>query len=359
MLGKSASRRALANVWVLALCVALAACAKKVPQDLKTGPDGKVKGAKPITLTQGKELATGRSTGIVTYPGGDRVDWKVIELPADKAGTLTLKLSWIPPRPGLGLGLDVFDQNGKQVQPERASRKRSVRRSKKMEISPARGKYLVRVYARNRGDAGKYTVKAEFTETITGGGGGDIPDPPRLPAVPEADVPCDEFAFDKKNPACRTVCPNPPDMNWPACKGVCSNLPVGDINNPSCWPKMDCPQQPDRRVASCRNKFPPCNPAAKDPQNPNCDNYKPEPVKGKVINVQVASDGVIITINRGQDKNVDKGWKGKILRKDNGRPMDGGDFTISKVGKREAVGKVRGLTSDQVSANPDVVLEAP
>jgi hypothetical protein len=122
---------------------------------------------------------------------------------------------------------------------------------------------------------------------------------------------------------------------------------------------MDCPATPDRRVKSCYDKFPPCNPAAKDPQNPKCDNYRPDPVKGKVINVQVASDGVIITINRGQDKSVDKGWKGKVLRKDNGRPMDGGDFTVSKVGKRESVGKVKGLTSDQVSANPDVVLEAP
>jgi hypothetical protein len=354
MLGKSAGHRALAIVSRLGLVLVLATCAKMVPQDKATGEDGKVKGAKAITLDGGK----GKSSGIVTYPGGDRVDWKVIELPQDKVGELRLKLSWIPPRPGLGLGLDVFDQHGKLVESERGGKKKSVRKTLRTSLMPAKGKYWVRVYAKNRGDAGKYTLRVEFDESM-GPAGVEIPDPPRLPAVPEAEVPCDELSFDKKNPACRSVCPNPPDPNWPACKGVCPNLPVGDANNPACWPKMDCPAVPDRRIKACFDKFPPCNPAAKDPQNPKCDNYKAPPVKGKVINVQASSDGVIITINKGEDKQVEKGWTGKILRKDNGKPMNNGDFVISRVGKRESVGKVKGLTADQVSANRDVLLEAP
>ena len=77
-----------------------------------------------------------------------------------------------------------------------------------------------------------------------------------------------------------------------------------------------------------------------------------------MINVQVSGDGVIITVDRGQDKGVDKGWRGRLIKKGSGKDLEGGEFTVTRVGKREAVGKVK-LTSDQVTANPDVVLEAP
>src|ERR1041385_3266385 len=66
----------------LATLLVLASCAHNVPQDSNTGEDGKEKGAKPVTLENGE----GRATGIVTYPGGDRVDWKLLELP-DKQRT--------------------------------------------------------------------------------------------------------------------------------------------------------------------------------------------------------------------------------------------------------------------------------
>jgi hypothetical protein len=358
MLGKSAGlRRTAFSLAIVALTLLSATCARTVAQDAKTGPDGKVKGAKAIELDQGE----GKARGIVTYPGGDRVDWKVVELPKDKIGALEVRLSWTPPRPGLALGVDIFDEYGKQVASARGGKKKSNRRSRKATVEIARGKYFIRVYAKERGDAGRYTLKVAFTEQ-----GGDlgfslasieIPDPPRLPAVPEAEVECDEFTFDKKNPKCRGVCPNPPDPNWPACAGKCPNPP--DVNNQACWASMPCPNPPDRRVKSCpKSAWPECNPAAKDPQNPNCDNYRPPPVKGQITNAQAASDGAIITINRGEDKGVAKGWKGKVMKKGSGKPLEGGEFTVIKVGKRESVGKVR-LTTDQVSSNTDVVLEAP
>lgn len=354
MLGKSGERRGVLAATIVLL---VATCAHNVPQDSNTGPDGKVKGAKPIELDQGE----GKAHGIVTYPGGDRVDWKTVELPKDKTGTLELRLSWTPPRPGLGLGIDVFDEYGRQVKSVKGGKKKSNRRSRKAVLDLAKGKYFVRVYAPYRGDAGKYTLKVTFTEAVaTAGfelGSMDIPDPPRLAAVPEAEVDCDEFTFDKKNPKCRTICPNPPDPSWPACAGKCPIPP--DVNNPSCWGSMPCPNPPDRRVKACpKSAWPDCNPQAKDPQNPNCDNYRPAPVKAKIVNVQVSGDGSIITCDRGQDKGVDKGWVGRILKKGTQKPLDGGDFTVIKVGKRESVGKVK-LTSDQVSANPDVILEAP
>ena len=352
MLGKSLA--------IIFAASALITCARNVAQDKSTGSDGKVKGAKSIELENGEA----RLRGIVTYPGGDRVDWRVIDLPKDKLGTLTLRLSWIPPRPGLGLGLDVFDEWGKQVASARggkSKKKKTNRRSRKAEVTPAKGKYYIRVYAPYRGDAGKYTLKVDFAESIADAGFDprtlEVPDPPRLPAVPEPAQVCDEFNFDKKNPACRAICPSPPDPGWPACSGRCPVPP--DVNNPSCWASMPCPNPPDRRVKSCpKTAWAACNPQAKDPQNPNCDNYRPAPVKARIINASVQGDGVVITVDRGTDKGVEKGWRGRILRKGSTKGLEGGDFTVIRTGKRESVGKVR-LTSDQVAQNQEVLLEAP
>ena len=72
----------------VAACFVLSACAKNVPQDSRTGEDGRNKGAQEMKL----ENNEAKARGIVTYPGGDRVDWKVLELPKDKVGTLGLRL---------------------------------------------------------------------------------------------------------------------------------------------------------------------------------------------------------------------------------------------------------------------------
>ena len=67
--------------------------AAMIEESIAKSNDGKVKGAKKIELENGEAKAR----GIVTYPGGDRVDWKVIELPANATGQLKL-LSYIPER---------------------------------------------------------------------------------------------------------------------------------------------------------------------------------------------------------------------------------------------------------------------
>ena len=74
MLGNSVGSRGL----LAALLVLASSCAHNVPQDSNTGADGKEKGAKPITMENGE----GKASGIVTYPGGDRIDWRLVELPA-------------------------------------------------------------------------------------------------------------------------------------------------------------------------------------------------------------------------------------------------------------------------------------
>jgi hypothetical protein len=75
--------------WLFVAGAALAGCAHTVKQDEATGPDGVAAGATPIVLEAApgvdpKVAATyrGQAEGVVSYPAGDRVDWKVIELPA-------------------------------------------------------------------------------------------------------------------------------------------------------------------------------------------------------------------------------------------------------------------------------------
>ena len=86
-----------------------------------------------------------------------------------------------------------------------------------------------------------------------------------------------------------------------------------------------------------------------DPQNPNCDDATAPPVTGRVIKTEIQQNDTIITVAAGSDQGVSKTWKGHVLRGDSGSPMDGGEVTVIRVGKRETIGKVH-LTTDQISA---------
>ena len=340
-----------------ALLLAATSCAHDVAQDGSTGQDGKVKGAKQIQMENGE----GKASGIVTYPGGDRVDWKQIELPDKKIGMLDIKLSWTPPRPGLQLAFDVFDAwYTPIVTSKKASKKKSHGRQRTASIDNATGKYFIRVYAVNRGDAGKYKLTVDFKEN-TGPMALDlskveIPEPPRLAAVPEAEATCDEFSFDIKNPACRSVCPpTGAPVGWPACAGKCPTPP--DAQNPACWDKV-CPNPPTSRAKACKMKdFPPCDKSAPDPDNPKCS-IKASPITGRVLKADVQGNDTIITIGAGSDQGVDKGWVGRVMRGDSETPLEGGDVTVIRVGKRETIGRVR-LTTDLINQNPRVKLSPP
>jgi len=252
----------------------------------------------------------------------------------------------------------VFDEwNTLVVSSKKAGKKRGKMRS--ATLGDARGKYFIRVYAVGRGDAGKYKLVAEFKEATAGPIYNplamDIPDPPKLAAVPEQEQGCDEFAFDPKIPACKTVCPAqgaPP--GWPACKGKCPNPP--DINEPSCWATMPCPKPPDKRVKSCKPPdWPPC-PDKKhpDPENPNCP-AGGEPVVGRVLQKVLQQGELVITIGAGSDQGVGKTWKGQIVKGSdvNDAAVPGGDVTIVRVDKTTTTAKTK-LTPDQLAANPYV-----
>ncbi len=350
MLGNSLaarlSRAAIVAVALGALFI-LAACAKTVAQDAKTGADGKYKGAGTVLLEPGTpgpngELSVeGMAKGIVTYPGGDRVDWKLIELPKDKVGTLKLQLSWTAPRPGLDLSFDVYNEWGRKLDSAKPKRQKRARGKKKMSLENAKGNLYVEVYASNRGDAGKYKLTVTFDETpvevaeVFDPSKLDVPDPPKLAAVPP---PCDINAIDKDNPECKGKSPpcDPakPDPANPNCTGVF----------PPCGQPLD-PANPN-----CLPMYPDCDPLAIDPKNPKCKGVKPpaaKPVDGRIINVQIEGDQTTIVIDRGKKDGVERGWKGVVID-GNGRELANGGFVVLTVRERQSSGKVK-LSRDTVN----------
>jgi hypothetical protein len=339
-------------------------CARNIAQDKATTADGKVKGAKQMQLENGEA----RAAGIVTYPGGDRVDWKLIELPEKKRGTLDVKLTWTPPRPGLQLAFDVFDEWNTQITGSKKLSKKRAKSSGKTRtatVKDARGKYFIRVYAVGRGDAGKYRLTVEFKEAVAGLAFDplklDISDPPKLAAVPEIEVGCDEFTFDVKVPACKLVCPAagaPP--GWPACKGKCPSPPT--VDEPACWASMPCPKgAPDERIKSCKPKdWPPCpdknNP---DESNPNC-RVKAAPLVGRIIGKEVRGGDLLVRVGIGSTQGVKKGWVGYVVRANdvNEKAVPGGNVTIERIESAITIVRVK-LTADQISSTPWVRLAPP
>jgi hypothetical protein len=315
---------------LLALGLALlgTGCPKNVDGAGHSGKDVKYKGAKKIKIEDNE----GRSRkDIITYPGGDRVDWKVFEIgtpPADDkkkddkdaappapdvTGTLKVTLRWKPPRPGLDLAFDVYDQYFHRIGRAKPN-KSGAKRSKKVTIKDAgSGKYYVMVYAPRRMDAGTYRVHVKF-QPGDGGGPvaaaptpGDVPDPPTLPALPEATA----------------------DAGGTTPPGGGTTPPGGGTTPPGGGTTAPPPPPPP-----------------------------PPEVKGRVVKyVVAASGGLIITIDKGKNQGVEPGWKGSVLNA-SGKPVQGGEFQITKVRGGESEGKVS-LSVDQIAANKKVLLSAP
>jgi hypothetical protein len=308
------------SLLLVMLCVA---CANNVSGDKSTGVDGKIKGAKEVVLEEG----AGKQRGIVTYPGGDRVDWKKIALPENSKGTLDLKMTYTTPRPNLKVTFDVFDQWYHPVKETVAGRGRN----KSLTIPKAKGTYFVRVYAPRRTDAASYVLEASFAPepVLTGLPMHEIPvaDPPRLPSVPEPDPDC-LVAYDKSNPACEKTC---------------------------------APGAPKNHKA-CQTPPPPPDPNAPPPPLPPPPPEVKKPVVGRVMSREVQADGsIVVIVGVGSETGVDKEWKaGSLLRgdtRDITQKLPGATLTIIRVDKRTTVAKLRqGITSDVLKENSNVVL---
>ena len=293
--------------WLGLLCVA--ACANNVPQDRATGPDGRAKGAQPIALQEGEA----KVRGIVTYPGGDRVDWKFIELPTGKRGTLDLKMSWTTPRPGLSVAFDVFDQWNVPV--VNASSNKRGGRTRSASIDRAMGKYLVRIYAPRRGDAGAYTLQAAFTPEPPPPVQPqfEIPDPPRLPDVPPPPSTC--ATHDPTDHACDKVCAPGAPPTWKGCVAP-PPTPVTTVPPPV---------------------------------------VLPDPIVARVLKFDITPDGLELTLAAGSAHGVGKTWKANVLRGTTMSTLAGGTGTIIRVNKQTTIVRVS-LTTNAINANPQVQL---
>jgi hypothetical protein len=317
----------MSGVVGLLFAVGLAApgCAKSVNGDGNSGKDLKYKGAKRINIEDNE----GRShLDIVTYPGGDRVDWKVFDLgppkdededkrkrdkdappePPPTTGTLKVAVRWKTPRAGLDLAFDVYDQYFHRIARAKPAPD-SGKRSKKVTIKDATaGKYYVQVYAPARGDAAQYrvTIKFQAQSEIAAAAAtvSDVPDPPTLPALPEASV--------ADGAGGTGVDGTGPGGTGPGGTGPGGTGPV-------------------------------------TPPPPTVD-----PVKARVVKYTLSGGGVTITVDRGRNAGVEPGWKGQVIGA-SGKPVQGGDFVVSKVTGAEAIGKVS-LSVDQITAAKRVVL---
>lgn len=311
----------------LVVCLAASACANNVSQIKQTGTDGSIKGAKPIVFAENETEV--KTKGIVTYPGGDRVDWKTIELPAGTHGKLDLQLTWHAPRPGLHVAFDVFDQWNTPVIAKNAAHSRTSR-MQMATIDNARGKYFVRVFAPKRGDAGEYTLVASYEpENPPPRVDMVVPDPPRLPAVPPTEPDCDPF--DVKVKACEKVCPE-------------AGAPAGWIG---C---RDRDKQEQEKAA--------CEQAKKD----LADRQKTAPTAftARMNHVEIQGDDSVITLPAGTTAHpqLDKTWTAQVLSSQNGQPIAGAAATIVRVGNTQTLARVH-MTIDQLSANPQVRLTPP
>ena len=304
----------------IGLALVLVGCAHNVPQDKATGPDGRQKGAIPIAL----ENNEGKAKGIVTYPGGDRVDWKSIQIPDGEHGTLDLSLSWKTPRPGLRVAFDVFDQWNTPLVSKAALHKQGHTQMTTLVVK--QGTYFVRIYAPKRSDAGQYKLEANFTPDPPPDGGPAIPDPPKLPAVPVPEQDC--AIFDPKVPACQPVCPDfgaPP--GWKACVDR------------------------DKKTAE---------EAARDAAYKEClERVKkaPKPVDKRILGVNLVADDAQITLGIGTDV-LDATWSAQVVSSDTNKPMPGGTVRIIRVGKTQTLASVK-LTTDTLNRNPMVRFSPP
>ncbi len=338
-------------------CLLVCACAHNVKQDKATSADGRVKGAKTLELENG----VAEDHDIVTYPGGDRVDWKKIELPEKLRGDLDVKLTWVTPRPGLKLSFDVFDAYNVPV----ATAKKVNRLARRASIKNAKGTYFIRVFAVGRGDAGRYKLGVEFDGREVGPLKPiEVNDPPKLADLPDiqATAKCDLVKFDFQNPDCFDKCPllNPP-ANWQGCAKTCTLSPP-NASVPACAAIMACPPGGDIRVKSCREEdFAPCpNPRQPDPTNLRCLNFKFAPEVARIVKKEVIGNEVEIVVMIGAKSNVDTKWTGSVLRGSTDKLLPGGKLTIRSVDTAAGTvtARVR-LTAQQVEANTAVVFAPP
>ncbi len=300
-------------VFFVCLSLTVFGCPKNIGQHTHSGKDYLSKDANPLELENGE----GSARDIVTYPGGDRVDWRVISLPKGQVGTLRLRVKWRPARPGMDIAFNVYDEYFANVAKAKPGNAR--RRNKKASVRNASGKYYLQVYAPKRSDAAEYLVDVRFDRGNSAGTKqliAKIADPPNLPMVPKANT----------QPGAQGGNGTMPGAGQP---GQGQNGSQGNGQNGG---------------------------MGNDGQQGNGEVVAKGPLLARVINVQVAHNGgVIVKMSRGRSSGVRVGWKGSVLSGRTRKRVEGGSFTVIRVTRNESVAKIK-LSVDQIKQNRRVLL---
>jgi hypothetical protein len=318
-----------------------AGCQSTISQDAKSGNDARAKGAKTIQIGDDGE---GSAKDVVTYPGGDRVDWKSFDIKAPK--DITVSVKWKPPRDGLDLAFNVMD-SGYNVLTRARPSPGTGKTKKEVDVKGANaGRYYVQIYAPERGDAAEYTVEVSVRDPakVDTGNMPPVPDPPRLAMLPAP--PCPPGTPPDK---CAGPPPPPCPPGAPA-NTMCACMP-GNTPPPCPPPPPICPAgapQGTPCVCDKEGTVPPPCPVA------------PVTVYAAITERSISGQGLNITLNRGTGAKVQKGCPGVVLRGAKGeKEVSNSTFTITDVTERESRGTIPKMTLDELGTNTRAKLVCP
>jgi hypothetical protein len=336
--------RTLSTFFVgLAASLAIGCGGAPVKQNANTGDDGVVDGARTIKLNEDGE---GRSEDTVSYPGGDRVDWKVFEI--TRKGDVEVTLKWKSPRPNLDLSMNILDDTFNMV--KRVAPGSGETPKKSARITDAEpGLYYVQIYASERKDAGDYELDITFTpkREIQVSGLEPLANPPRLPGIPGAAAAAGNTgAVDKSKPKGDKANP---------CQAGEQCPPGSNFKRPAC---------PDAEPAPLEVPCPAINPACPEAGllavGVPCPPKVVPPRAAKIIERSLSGQDIIITLDKGMNQGIAKGWTGVVfVGKSGTKQVAGSDFTIFKVTEDESYGKLRKVSMDDLGDNVRVELRAP
>ena len=77
---------------------------------------------------------------------------------------------------------------------------------------------------------------------------------------------------------------------------------------------------------------------------------RPDPVTGRVVDLEVSGDARVVTVMAGSDKGVAKTWHARLLEGDSTKPLPDGEAIIIRIDKRTTIIKTT-LTEQQIRAN--------
>ena len=82
------------------------------------------------------------------------------------------------------------------------------------------------------------------------------------------------------------------------------------------------------------------------------------PISAKITMSRAVGPETMITLDKGLDDGVAKGWTGYVVDAATGGKLAGSEFALIQLDKRTSTGKLP-YTLDEVTSNPDVVLVPP